>query len=100
MPAELKVCHVIYTFSVSSLDGLKMFHQCGICVIDFKYGGYFSSLPFPPSVSNPENGHPTYAGPNLDLLSVWQSNTFSFYEIYPKLYFYVKHLEKELNTGW
>ena len=40
------------------------------------------------------------SGPNLDLLCIWQSNAAPFCEIYAKLYFDAKHLEKELNREW
>ena len=39
------------------------------------------------------------AGPNVDLLCVRQSDAAPFCENYAKLYFDVKHLEKELNRG-
>ena len=38
--------------------------------------------------------------PNLDLLCTWESDTGHFCEIYARLYFDVKHLEKALNRGW
>ena len=40
------------------------------------------------------------ADPNLDLLSVQQSDAVPFCENYTKLYFNAKHLEKGLNRGW
>ena len=38
--------------------------------------------------------------PNLDLLCIWESDTGHFCEIYAKLYFDAKHLEKGLNREW
>ena len=44
-----------------------------------------------------EKGH---AGPNLDLLCVWQSDAAPFCVNHTKLYFDAKHLKKGLNRGW
>ena len=40
-----------------------------------------------------------YSGPNLDLLSIQQSDTAPFCEIYAKFYFEAKHLEIWLKRG-
>ena len=39
------------------------------------------------------------AGPILDLLCVRQSDAAPFYEHFAKLYFAVKHFEKDLDRG-
>ena len=43
---------------------------------------------------------PGLAGPNIDLLCIWQLDTAPFCENKAKPYFDAKHLEKGLNRGW
>ena len=70
-----------------SMGGIFSFSLCSF--IFFKT----SQFVFGPSMAN-------WAGPNLDLLCVWQLDTTHFCEKYPKLYFDAKHLQKGLKRGW